>query len=91
MHGAGEEPSWRRLTDSKAKSVHAFPCKMSWLLLEMKEERPRHLQLAVGCVSHPAVKPHGSAQPFSAWMDSDLPAARLQTLHKPHKSYIYLV
>lgn len=56
----------------------------------MGEEQLKHLQLTVGCVSHPAVKPHSSAQPFSAWILSDLPASGLQTLHKPRKSYICL-
>lgn len=54
----------------------------------MGEEQLKHLQLTVGCVSRPVVKPHGSAQPFSARIVSDLPASRLQTLQKPHKSYI---
>lgn len=58
--------------------------------LEMGEEQLKHLQLTVGCVSHPAVKPQSSAQPFRAWIVPDLPAPRLQTLHKPHKSYICL-
>lgn len=31
----------------------------------MGEEQLKHLQLTVGCVSHPAVKPHSSAQPYS--------------------------
>lgn len=56
----------------------------------MGEEQLKHLQLTVGRVSHPAVKPQSSAQPFRAWIVPDLPAPRLQTLHKPHKSYICL-